>query len=80
MKKPKRWCWYCKHRGPRFRVPGVSGNEGHVHCGHPDPEIACGPDGYYPDTGLPTSGWATLRRAFETCAAWEPDAAEGGAE
>ena len=27
----KKWCWYCKFRGQRFRVNG----EGHVHCDHP---------------------------------------------
>jgi hypothetical protein len=60
MKKPKRWCWYCKHRGPRFRVP-VSGNDGHIHCGHHDHVVANRGDLPPEDRG----GWATLRRAFE---------------
>ena len=64
----KRWCWYCKHSGERFRLQ--PGNEGHVHCVHPDdPDVkdiaAC----------KPVSCWATLRRCFWTCDKWEAEKA-----
>ena len=54
----KRWCWYCLHRGKRFRIQG---GQGHVHCDHPK-ELR---------RGDLTSPWDTLRRAFDTCPEWE---------
>ena len=54
----KRWCWYCIHRGDRFRLPG---NQGHVMCEHPEPVIAGEP------------GWDTLRAAFDNCPEWQAE-------
>ena len=62
----KRWCWYCKHRGHRFRL---FKNNGHVHCEHPNPDIAFGV-GQHKD-GMPYSGWASLREAFSSCGEFE---------
>jgi len=66
----KRWCWYCEHRGERFRL---FGSEGHIHCCHPDPDIAFGPGEH--DGEMPFSGWPSLRRAYESCREWKPGTA-----
>jgi len=62
----KRWCWYCKHRGARFRL---FGNEGYIHCEHPDPDVAFGKDGH--EDGMPLSEWESVRAAYNSCDHWE---------
>ena len=55
MKAAKKWCWYCKHRGSRFRI----GNSGHVHCEHPD----------LTHPGM--SPYDTLHTAYESCPSFD---------
>ena len=65
----KKWCWYCKHRGIRFRL---FGNQGHVHCEHPDEAVVKGRD--YKE-GEHWSGWDSLRMCYDTCKHWEEEVA-----
>ena len=56
-KREQKWCQYCTYSGPVFALH--SGK--HLHCEHPDEIIS----------GNKTTGWDTLRKLFDTCAAFE---------
>lgn len=64
--RKRRWCWYCRFAGKPFKVVGDT----HVHCEHPDPDVAYGPGQH--DRKLPFSGFDSVRKLWETCPSFDP--------